>query len=70
VKEANAKRQLRRMLEKFTPGTVLHFLGDLFHDEAEGARLESDPLIYERCRNAERFLFVAGIGLDAALPRE
>lgn len=57
--EKKAKRELRRMLDDFTTGTLLHFLDDLFRDD----------LAAGQCQRAEATLFVVGMGIDAARPR-
>lgn len=67
--EKKAKRELRRMLDDFTAGTLLHFLADLFHDDAEEARQAGDDLAAGQCQRVEATLFVVGIGIDAARPR-
>lgn len=67
--EKRAKRQLRRMLDDFTAGTVLHFLADVFREDSEEAREAGDALAAKQCRNVEAALFVLGLGIDAAKPR-
>lgn len=67
--EEKAKRLLRRMLDSFTGGTVLHFLADLFREDAEEARRGSDDLAAKQCNNVKAALFVVGMGIDAARPR-
>lgn len=67
--EKQIKKQLRKMLGGFTPGTVLHLFGEIFHELAEDARHDNDVVAYERARNVERALFVFGLGLDGAFPR-
>lgn len=67
--EKKAKRELRRMLDDFTAGTVLHLLGEVFHEEAEEARQAGDDLAAGQCRRVEATLFVVGIGIDDARPR-
>ena len=69
MKEAMAKKHLRRMLRDFTPGSILHLLADLFRDDAEEARRQDDPLGYERYKTVESALLVVGMGIDAACPR-
>jgi hypothetical protein len=69
VTEKRAKQHLWRMLEDFTAGTLLHFLADLFRDDAEVARRAGDDLAARQCRNVEAALFVVGMGIDAARPR-
>lgn len=69
VTEAEAKRHLLDMLDSFTPGSVLHILAQVIR-EAEEARLGGlDAAAEQRVREAEGFLWVAGYGLMAALPR-
>lgn len=67
--EVQAKEHLRDMLGSFRPGSVLHVLAQVIR-EAETARLGSlDEAAEERVREAEAFLWIAGFGLMAALPR-
>ncbi len=67
--EQRAKKQLRRMLDDFTAGTVLYFLADVFREDAEAARQAGDDLAATQCKNVEAALFVVGMGIDAARPR-
>lgn len=67
--EERAKKQLRRMLDAFTAGTVLHLLGEVFREDAEEARRAGDDLAAGQCRNVGATLFVVGLGIDAARPR-
>ena len=67
--EKKAKKWLRRMLEDFTAGTILHFLADVFRQDAKQARREGDDLAADQCKNLEAALFVVGLGIDAARPR-
>ena len=69
MSEKEAKRLLRRMLDTFTAGTVLHLLGEVFRNDAEAARQAGDTTAADQCRNVEAALFVVGLGLDAARPR-
>jgi hypothetical protein len=64
--EKQAKKQLKKMLDDFTPGTILHFLGEIFKKSAER---ETDPVAAQRCKNVECALFVVGLGVDAACPQ-
>lgn len=66
--EKQAKKQLRKMLADFTPGTVLHFFGEVFRELADEARRDNDPIAVERRKNVECALFVVGLGVDAACP--
>jgi hypothetical protein len=65
--EEEAKRQLRRMLRSFTPGSVLHLLSQLFRESA--ARSGRKKLVRQRRRHVAATLFVVGLGVDAACPR-
>jgi hypothetical protein len=69
VTEKRAKKQLRRMLDDFSAGTLLHFLADLCQDDAEEAREAGDDLAAGQCQRVEATLFVVGMGIDAARPR-
>ncbi len=67
--EKEAKRHLKRMLESFTAGSILHMLADIFCKSAEKALHAKDEAAYERFKNVENTLFVLGIGVDAACPK-
>jgi hypothetical protein len=69
VTEKKAKKWLRRMLDSFTPGSVLALLAELFHADAQEAQQEGDPTAEEQCRQAEATLIVVGLGIDAIRPR-
>ena len=69
MNEKKAKRQLQRMLDAFTAGTVLHLLGEVFREDAQAARRAGDDLAARQCSNVEATLFVVGLGIDAARPR-
>lgn len=62
MNEKEAKNQLRKMLRSFTGGTILHLLGEI-HGEMAGPD-------EKQCREIEATLFVVGLGIDAALPRQ
>ncbi len=64
-----AKKYLERMLRSFTPGSVLHLLGEVIREEGEGARSSGNKNLHRQCQVAEHALFVVGMGLDAALPQ-
>lgn len=67
--EVQARQHLLDMLGSFSPGSVLHILAQAVR-EAEEARLGGlDEAAEGRVREAEAFLWVAGYGLMAALPR-
>lgn len=64
MNEEQAKRQLKRMLRKFSPGSILHLLADLFREAAA----EGKDVV--RSKRVEEALYVVGLGIDAALPRD
>lgn len=66
--EGRAKRLLRKMLDTYTTGSVLHLLADLHHEAAEKAKRSGDGTAFDRHRSAERTLYVVGLGVDAACP--
>ncbi len=67
--EKKAKKQLRKMLDAWTAGSVLSLLAELFRDDAEEARRAGDRTAERQCRNAEATLIVVGLGIDAIRPR-
>jgi hypothetical protein len=69
VSETEAKQHLRDMLAAFTPGSVLHILAEVVR-QSETTRLGGlDEVALKRVQEAEAFLWIAGYGLMAALPR-
>ncbi len=64
-----ATRQLKRMLESFTVGSVLHLLAEIFEEIAKEARQDGDEIRYEQCRTVAATLFTVGLGVDSACPR-
>jgi hypothetical protein len=68
MNEKQAKRQLERMLQSFTAGSVLHLLADLHREAASQARRDDDAKTYQQCRLVEQALVVVGMGVDAARP--
>jgi hypothetical protein len=69
MNDETARRQLKRMLLSFTPGSILHLLGEVFEDLAEQARHDGDETRTEQCRTVAATLFAVGLGIDAACPR-
>lgn len=65
--EKQAKKQLTKMLERFTVGSVLHLLADLSRDMAGEADKDGDVVGFEQAKSVERTLFVVGVGIDATL---
>ena len=69
MKEAWAKKVLRKMLKNLTAGSVLHLLGDIHRELAEEASEVEDAVAYEQCKQVEATLYVVGLGVDGARPR-
>ena len=67
--ENEVKRLLRRMLLSLTPGSILHALSDVYHDEAERAGRKGAERRRQQCQSVATALFVMGLGVDAACPR-
>jgi hypothetical protein len=67
--EKQAKKQLQKMLQSFSQGSILHLLAELFREEAEEARRDGDVKLYRQCKLAESALIVVGMGLDAVSPQ-
>lgn len=67
--EDQAKKHLRKMLRSFTGGTVLHLLAELYQEAAEEAQRLEDDLAYRQSKRVEATLFVVGLGIDSAHPR-
>ena len=66
--EKQAKKQLTRMLDDYTVGSVLHLLADVVGKSAEKAKVQDDVREFDRCKTVENALFVVGLGIDAARP--
>jgi len=67
--EATARKHLMEMLKRFTPGSVLHLLSDIYRSTAEDASNDNDARTHGRCKSVEQTLFVVGLGIDATCPR-
>jgi len=68
MNEKQAKRQLARLLQSHTSGSVLHLLADLHRENADKARRADDAVKYRQHKLIEQALIVVGMGVDAALP--
>ena len=66
--DQHAQKQLAELLNRYTVGSVLHLLAEIYHQEAEQARQQSDPLEFDRLTIIEHALFVVALGIDAASP--
>lgn len=69
MSDEHVRKQLRKMLAAYTPGSVLDIMAGIYREAAEEARIQNEATLYERCRNVERTLIVVGLGIDAACPR-
>ena len=69
MKEAQAKKQLKRMLRSLTAGSILHLLAEIFKESAEEAQEENDPVSHRQFKLVELALIVVGMGVDAANPQ-
>ena len=69
MKEKEAKKALRKMLRSFTPGSLLHVLGDIYGELAEEASRTEHAPAFERFKAVECALIVVGMGIDAICPR-
>ena len=67
--EWETQRQLRRMPNNFTLGSILHLLAEAFRVHVEQAQADNNPRITHQCDLADSMLFVIGMGIDAACPR-
>ena len=65
VNDAEAKGLIGKLLDGYTPGSVLHLLGDVLHANAGAAERDGDPERAERLREAGTTLYVVGAGIDA-----
>lgn len=63
------KKQLTRMLDSFTPGSVLMLLGEVLARRADEARRGGSEAIAESHEEAVATMNVVGLGLDAILPK-
>lgn len=68
--EKQAKKQLRKLLKRFPPGTLLHFVAEIFGEFAEEAQRDNDALAVEQAKTVEHTLIVVGMGVAAAYPRD
>ncbi|MCE9566994.1 MAG: hypothetical protein K8U57_33750 [Planctomycetes bacterium] len=64
--ETRAKQLLAEMLSDFTPGSILHLLGNVLRENAPD---NMDETARQQLASAEEALFVVGVGLDAVCPR-
>ncbi len=68
--EADAKKHLRAILRANTHGVVLHLLADLLRDAADRAGRAGDDTARQQYVEAASTLYVVGLGIDAACPRQ
>ena len=70
MNDTEAKKHLRAILRTYTHGSILHLLADLLRDADEQARRDGDDAKQRRFAEVAATLYVVGIGIDAACPRE
>ena len=61
--ENQAKWMLASMLDRFTPGSILHLLAQVLREQVQAE--SHDTAAEERLKNAEAALFVFALGLDS-----
>ena len=61
-----AKVQLIELLDRYTTGSVLHLLSEIYQQAAKEAEEAGDVAAYERYKMLENTLFVVGLGVDSA----
>lgn len=63
-----AKAQLFELLDRYTAGSILHLLAEIYEQAAKEAEEAGDAAAYRRCKLLEHTLFVMGLGIDSASP--
>ena len=58
------------MLRERTPGSVLHLLSELFAESAERSLHDGNVRAERQAHEVAATLFVVGLGVDAACPRD
>ncbi len=66
MSEVQAKKQLRKILQTLTAGSVLHLLADVSRESAAEAKRDNDVASYRQFTLVENTLIVVGMGIDAA----
>ncbi len=67
--EAQARKQLRRMLHSMTAGSVLHLLSEVFAAAARRSQRKGNPKAQGKFEEVASMLFVVGLGIDAVWQR-
>lgn len=62
------KLQLIELLDRYTAGSILHLLAEIYEQSAKEAEEAGDAAAYQRCKLLEHTLFVMGLGVDSANP--
>jgi len=62
------KLQLTELLDRYTVGSILHLLAEIYEQAAREAEEAGDAAAYRRCKLLEHTLFVMGLGIDSANP--
>ena len=61
-----AKVQLIELLDRYTAGSILHLLSEVYQEAAKEAEAAGDVADYELYKLLENTLFVVGLGVDSA----
>jgi hypothetical protein len=69
MNEQKAKKQLAKMLGRFTAGSILHLLADIHRESAREADRVGDDARSDQCKLVEHTLVVVGAGIDAVQPQ-
>jgi hypothetical protein len=64
MSQEQAKKRLIELLNHFSVGTLMHFIGEHYRQMAEAET--QDEVARERLMTAEAALFVMGYGIDGA----
>lgn len=66
MSDDQAKERLIELLDRYTAGSILHLLAEIYRKSAEETRQSGDPAAYEQSKTFEHALFVLGLGIDGA----
>ncbi|HWL08419.1 MAG TPA: hypothetical protein VNQ76_08445 [Planctomicrobium sp.] len=66
--EQQVKELFAELLQRYSTGSLLHLLADLYRQAADEAQLSHDSAAYEQCKVVEHALLVLGLGIDAVNP--
>ncbi|MBA2116678.1 hypothetical protein [Bremerella alba] len=63
-----ARAQMFELLERYTAGSILHLLSEIYEQAAKEAESAGDVAAYERYKMLGHALFVVGQGIDSTNP--